>query len=358
MVQATTKKIQGSAGSQIISEAFAIFHNPWAMSFLPDGDLLITEKNGALFLFSPDSRAKASVMGVPEVSLAGQGGLGDVIIHPQYHKNNWIYLSYVEQDKAGNRGAVVLRARLNTQVKPLKLKEKQVIWKQEPKVSGSGHYSYRLAFSPDDKLFITSGDRQKQAPAQEWTQNLGKVIRLNDDGSLPLDNPFQNKGELAKTFWSLGHRNVLGIAFDQQGRLWTHEMGPKDGDELNLTLAGGNYGWPLVSWGDQYSGIAIADHDTRPEFNAPEVYWIPTIAPSGLIIYSGTMFTKWKGNALIGGLRSQSLIRVVIKGDKAFEAERFLLNSRIREVDQDDNGAIWILEDKQGAKLLRLTPYR
>ena len=166
-----------------------------------------------------------------------------------------------------------------------------------------------------------------------------------------------NKGELAKTFWSLGHRNLLGIAFDKQGQLWTHEMGPRDGDEFNLIIGGDNYGWPIVSWGDHYSGIPIPDHDMRPEFNAPEVYWVPTVAPSGLIIYDGSMFPKWQGNAFIGGLRSQSLLRIRIEGDQADEVERFAMGKRIREVEQGPEGAIWVLEDKEDGRLLRLTSH-
>ena len=348
--------IDGNAGSRLLFESFGTFTEPWAMTFLPDGNLLVTEKTGTLLLVKLDDRSKVPVQGVPKVAYGGQGGLGDVILHPQYKDNDWIYLSYAEQDASGNRGAVVARARFRpTSAKP-KLENLDVIWRQTPKVSGNGHYSHRLAFSPDGKLFITSGERQKQTPAQSWTQNLGKVIRLNADGSVPPDNPFQDKGELAKTFWSLGHRNLLGIAFDKKGQLWTHEMGPRHGDEFNLTVGGDNYGWPIVSWGDQYSGLPIPDHDTRPEFNAPEVYWVPTVAPSGLIIYDGSMFPKWQGNALIGGLRSRSLMRIRIEGDQADEVERFAMEKRIREVEQGPNGAIWVLEDKKGGRLLRLSP--
>lgn len=250
---------------------------------------------------------------------------------------------------------MVARARLRLPAAGPKLEDLEVIWRQEPKVTGRGHYSHRMAFSPDGHLFITSGERQKQAPAQSWTQNLGKVIRLNPDGSVPADNPFQDKGELAKTFWTLGHRNLLGIAFDSRGRLWTHEMGPRHGDEFNLITAGDNYGWPIVSWGDHYSGILIPDHDTRPDFHAPELYWVPTVAPSGLIIYDGKMFPGWQGNAFIGGLRSKSLLRIGIDGDQAYEAERFAMKKRIREVEQGPDGAIWVLEDKKGGRLLRLT---
>ena len=349
--------IYGNAGSRLFAESLGVFNEPWAMAFLPDGNLLVTEKAGLLLLIHLDDGSRVPVLGVPMVAYGGQGGLGDVILHPQYKDNHWIYLSYAEQDTSGKKGAVVARARFRSVSANPKLEDLEVIWRQNPKVTGNGHYSHRLAFSPDGHLFITSGDRQKQTPAQRWEQNLGKVIRINADGSVPPDNPFQDKGELAKTFWSIGHRNLLGIAFDKQGQLWTHEMGPKDGDEFNLIIGGDNYGWPIVSWGDQYSGISIPDHDTRPEFNAPEVYWVPTVAPAGLIIYSGSMFPNWQGNAFIGGLRSKSLLRIRIEGDQANEVERFAMGKRIREVEQGPKGAIWVLEDKKGGRLLRLTPH-
>jgi len=350
-------KKSGSAGSILWSKEYAEFNEPWAMTFLPGGDILVTEKPGNLLLVSANGRSKVPVHGVPKVAYGGQGGLGDVILHPEYDINKLVYISYAEQGESGKRGAAVARGRLNPGATNPILEDMEVIWRQEPKVKGSGHYSHRLAFSADGKLFITSGDRQKQKPAQDWSQNLGKVIRLNSDGSVPEGNPFQDKGEMAKTFWSLGHRNLLGIAFDKKERLWTHEMGPKHGDELNLTVGGENYGWPIVSWGNHYSGVTIPDHNTRPDFNAPETYWVPTIAPSGLIIYSGSMFSEWRGNAFIGGLASKSLVRIKIESDKAKEVERFAMGKRIREVEQGPDGAIWILEDKQGGRLLRLTPY-
>ncbi|MDA3958578.1 PQQ-dependent sugar dehydrogenase [Oceanispirochaeta sp.] len=320
--------IEGSAGSRLQAESFGAFNEPWAMTFLPEGDLLISEKSGTLVLFHLKDRSRVLVQGVPEVAYGGQGGLGDIILHPQYRENHWVYLSYVERDESGNSGAVVARALLKNAAARAELENLEVLWRQIPKVQGTGHYSHRLAFGPEGHLFITSGERQKQTPAQSWTQNLGKVIRLNPDGTVPADNPFQDKGELAKTFWSLGHRNLLGIAFDQEGQLWTHEMGPRHGDEFNLILGGENYGWPLVSWGDQYSGLAIPDHDTRREFHSPELYWVPSIAPSGLIIYSGTLFSGWQGNAFIGGLVSESLIRVRMGGDQVQEVERFAMKKR------------------------------
>lgn len=353
---ADTERKSGSAGTVLLSTKYAEFNEPWAMTFLPGGDMLVTEKPGILLLVSADGLSKVPVSGIPKVAYGGQGGLGDVILHPEYDSNKLVYISYAEKGRFGKRGGAVARGRFISDPTSPRLNDMEVIWRQEPKVKGRGHYSHRLAFSPDGKLFITSGDRQKQKPAQDWSQNLGKVIRLNSDGSVPADNPYQDKGKMAKTFWSLGHRNLLGIAFDAKGQLWTHEMGPKHGDEFNLTVAGDNYGWPVVSWGDQYSGVEIPDHDTRPEFNAPEVYWVPTIAPSGLIIYSGTMFPELQGNAFIGGLASKSLVRIKIEGDSAEEAERFDMGKRIREVEQGPDGAIWVLEDKEGGRLLKLTP--
>ncbi|WP_163337361.1 PQQ-dependent sugar dehydrogenase [Desulfopila sp. IMCC35008] len=351
-------KVKGSAGSVLLVKEYASFNEPWAMTFLPDRRLLITEKSGNLFLVSADGASRISVTGVPRVAYGGQGGLGDVVLHPHYKTNHRIYLSYAEEGENGTRGAAVVMASLETSQGRAELRNATVIWRQEPKVKGYGHYSHRLAFSADGKLFITSGERQKQKPAQDLTQNLGKIIRINDDGTVPADNPIQDQGELAKTFWSLGHRNMLGIAFDQSDRLWTHEMGPKHGDEFNLIKAGDNYGWPVVSWGNQYSGVDIPDHNTRPDFHAPAVYWVPTVAPAGLIIYSGSLFPEWKGDAFLGGLASRSLVRIEISGDKAWEAERFAMGKRIREVEQGPDGAIWVLEDKKGGRLLKLTKDR
>ena len=352
-VPAWAEEVTGNNGTRLEVTGIASFDEPWAMTFLPDGSMLVTEKAGSLQQVTADGTSH-SVSGLPDVDSGGQGGLGDVILHPEFASNRMIYISYAEAGDGGTRGAAVARGTLSED--GTSLEGIEVIWRQQPKVTGRGHYSHRLAFSPDGKLFITSGERQKQTPAQDMDQALGKVIRLNADGSLPDGNPFQDQGELAKTFWSVGHRNMLGIAFDGEGRLWTTEMGPRHGDELNLTLPGTNQGWPVVSEGNHYSGANIPNHDTRPEFNPPEAFWVPTIAPAGLVIYSGEMFPQWQGDALIGGLASQALIRVDIERDAATEAERFDMGQRIREVEQGPDGAIYLLEDGQGGRMLRLTP--
>ncbi|TRX58097.1 PQQ-dependent sugar dehydrogenase [Thalassomonas sp. M1454] len=354
--QSVDDVFSSNKGSKLNATEFATFDQPWAMTFLPNGELLVTEKEGKLILVNLDKRTKVTVAGVPKVAYGGQGGLGDIIIHPNYQDNNLVYLSYADQDSSGKKGAVVIRAQLKLPSGKPKLENIETLWQQTPKVSGSGHYSHKMAFSPDGYLMITSGDRQKQEPAQSWEQNLGKIIRLNSDGSVPEDNPFQHKGELAKTFWSTGHRNMLGIAFDNKGQLWSHEMGPRHGDEFNLVVGGGNYGWPIVSEGNQYSGVKIPNHDTRPEFSAPKVSWVPTVAPSGLIVYSGSIFPQWQGDVFIGGLKSESLLRMHIAGIQVKEAERFDMKKRIREVEQGPKGAIWVLEDGENARLLQLTP--
>ncbi|MEO0637454.1 MAG: PQQ-dependent sugar dehydrogenase, partial [Pseudomonadota bacterium] len=259
VVPAHAFTIQGNAGSQLQATEIASFDQPWSMTFLPDDTMLVATKPGQLFHVQADGTS-TPVGGMFDVAYGGQGGLGDVVPHPEFASNNRVYISYAEASSNGSTfGAVVVSATLDTSGSAPQLTDIQRIWEQQPKVSGRGHYSHRIAFGPDGTdqagmLFITSGDRQKQTPAQAWDMNLGKVVRLNDDGSVPADNPWQERGELAKTFWSTGHRNLLGIDFDASGQLWTHEMGPRHGDEINLTLPGENYGWPVVSWGDNYSG--------------------------------------------------------------------------------------------------------
>ena len=251
---------------------FARFDEPWAMTFLPDGRLLVTEKKGHLKLFNVATKQVGEIVGVPAVAYGGQGGFGDVVLHPQYASNHLVYLSYAEAGANDTRGAVVVRAKLNLDAAGGgSLSNLQTVWRQVPKVTGEGQYGHRIAFDGSGKLWISSGERQKFTPAQDMQSNMGKIVRLNDDGSVPADNPFASQGGVTAQIWTLGHRNPLGLAFDAAGRLWEHEMGPMGGDELNLIERGTNYGWPIVSNGDNYDGTPIPDHDTRPEFNAPEV---------------------------------------------------------------------------------------
>lgn len=343
----------GSPGFK--TETITSFDRPWAMTFLPDGSLLVTEKGGRLLRVWSDGRKSKAIAGVPKVAYGGQGGLGDVILHHTFTYNGIIYLSYAEAGDGNTRGAAVARARLSVNDEGGELKDLEVIWRQYPKVTGRGHYGHRLAFDKGGYLFISSGDRQKFTPAQDMQSNMGKILRLNDDGTVPEDNPFFDQGGVTAQVWSLGQRNPLGIAFDSEGRLWEHEMGPAGGDELNLIIKGENYGYPIVSNGNHYDGRRIANHDTRPEFKAPEITWTPVIAPAGFVIYSGDMFPEWQGSGLIGGLQSQGIVRVEFDGDTAREVERIDMGERIREIEQGPDGSVWILEDGDGGRLLRLS---
>ena len=337
-------------------EPVASFDEPWAMAFLPDGRLLVTEKAGRILVVDRDGNTSAPIGGVPDVDYGGQGGLGDVALHPGFAENRLLYFSYAEAGDDGTRGAAVARGVLELDDDGGRLSNFEVIWRQVPKVTGRGHYGHRLLFDDKGHLFVSSGDRQKFDPAQDMSANLGKIVRLHADGSVPEDNPFHGDGEVAAQVWSLGHRNPLGIAFDLDGRLWNVEMGPRGGDELNRVVRGENYGYPIVSNGDHYSGARIPDHDTRPEFAAPEVWWTPVISPGGFIIYDGDLFADWRGDGFIAGLSSRSLVRIEFVGETAREAERFDMGKRMRAVAQGPDGAIWMLEDQKGGRLLRLTP--
>ncbi len=349
------------------------FDEPWAMTSLPKTGneslkLLITQKSGELFIVDTETGVKTAVSGVPKVAYGGQGGLGDIILAPSFETTNSVYLSYIEEGlnaDSNTFGAKVITAKLaGLDTDTPSLQAITPIWQQTPKVEGQGHYSHRLLFSPDGRyLYISSGERQKKDPAQDMSVNLGKIIRLNPDGSIPADNPFTNNTKTTKNikqqFWTMGHRNVLGMAFDKTGKLWAHEMGPRGGDELNLIEKGNNYGWPLVSNGRNYSGIDIPDHDTRSDLIAPKVTWTPVISPSSMSIYSsGTDndFPAWQGNALISGLSSKALIVVDLNdNNSARERYRYDMGERMRSVLSLD-GHVWALEDGSGGRLLRLLP--
>ncbi|NLZ16167.1 MAG: PQQ-dependent sugar dehydrogenase [Desulfobulbaceae bacterium] len=335
------------------------FDEPWAMAVLPDGRFLITEKAGQLYLFNEKTQAKTAVANIPKVDYGGQGGLGDVILAPDFAESHNIYLSYVEAGAGNTRGAKVIRATLDETSATPQLTGITTIWTQTPKVSGRGHYSHRLLFSHDQAyLYISSGDRQKFNPAQDMSTNLGKVIRLYPDGTVPTNNPFYGQAAPSDEIWSLGHRNILGMQFDSKGTLWAHEMGPRGGDELNVIIRGKNYGWPLVSNGRHYDGRNIPDHNTQPEFVPPEIAWTPVISPSSMSIYAGNVFPAWQDKGLFSGLSSKSLV-VVDFGDsshKARELYRYELGTRIRNVTTTDDGRVYLLEDGKGAHFWRLDP--
>jgi glucose/arabinose dehydrogenase len=298
----------------------------------------------------------------------GQGGLGDVALAPDFATSGTVYLTWAEAGQGDTRGAALGRAKLVLDGAP-KLEGLQVIWRQEPKVTGAGHYSHRIAFSPDGKyLFLSSGERQKFTPAQALDTNLGKILRLTLDGKPAPGNPFsgdEKAGPVAAQIWTYGHRNVLGLKFDAAGRLWDLEHGPKGGDELNLVEPGHNYGWPLVSDGDNYDGTPIPRNATRPDLAQPAISWNPVIAPGDFIFYRGSQFPGWRGQAVIAAMQPAAIIRVAIdnsgSGDKAREVARYQMAHRIRQIVEREDGSVWLLEDGKetgGGHLLRLAPTR
>ncbi len=341
----------------------ARFDEPWAMTFLPGSGTamtnaaLISEKKGRLLLWNSSTRKAVIVSGVPKPAYGGQGGFGDVVAHPDFAGNRLVYFSWVEKGKGGLRGAVVGRAKLDldTPAAPA-LTNLEIIWRQSPKVSGGGHFGHRIAFGHDKMLYISSGERQKFDPAQDKSNNLGKILRLTPEGKSPSDNPFAGGGDTSGQIWSLGHRNPLGLAFDGIGQLWEIEMGPMGGDELNLIQRGANYGWPRVSNGTHYDGRDIPDHSEGDGFGAPKAWWNPSVSPGSLLIYSGALFPKWQGDAFVGALGGQALIRLELSGDRARKADQWDMENRIREVEQGPDGAIWLLEDGGTGRLLKLTP--
>lgn len=323
----------------------ATLDRPWAMAVLPQGGFLVAEKAGRLVHVSA-SGAVETIAGAPVVKDDGQVGLHDVALAPDFETSGLIYLTWVDGADGGalhlGRGKLDLAARQLADLKP--------IWRATP-MGGDGHPGAMIAFGPDGHLYLTSGDRQLGDPAQVLQDSRGKILRLDVDGQPAADNPFPDAPEV----WSLGHRNPYGLVFDGAGRLWSHEMGPRGGDELNLIAPGQNYGWPLVSEGRRYSGLDIPDHATRPEFTPPLIAWPPTVAPAGMIHYDGAIFPEWQGSLLLGGLASQALIRVEIGSNSAQEADRWDVGNRIRDVATDADGQVYLLEDGDEARLLQLT---
>jgi glucose/arabinose dehydrogenase len=359
---------QGGAGRPterpFTTREVAKFSTPWAMAFLPGSGVpmtnaaLITEKEGKLWLVDVSNGRRTAVSGVPNVRVAGQGGLGDVMPHPDFAGNRRVYLSYAEAGDGETSGAALGYGTLDlSNAAAPALRDFKVIWRQQPKVTGDAHFSHRIAFGSDGFLYLSSGDRQKMAPAQEFSGNLGKVLRLTHEGAPAPGNAWASRGGIAAQFWTMGNRNVLGLSFAPDGRLWATEMGPQGGDEINLIAAGKNYGWPRVSNGSHYGGAAIPDHKAGDGFEPPKVWWNPSISPAGMLIYSGDKFPGWKGDALAGALSGEALIRIDIDGDNARKADQWPMGARIREVEQGPDGSVYLLVDgESGGRLLRLDP--
>lgn len=341
------------------------FEAPWALSFLPDGRMLVTEKKGVLLLVSADGKEHTELARIP-VDSEGQGGLMDVVLHPKFAENGWVYIS-ASQAGQGGKGVVLMRGKLvdNPDIRCVRapcpttrLEGLETIFRATPFVEGNGHYSGRIAFSPDGYLFFTNGERQKFTPAQDPKATLGKVLRLNDDGTPAAGNPLAAKG-FHPAIWSYGHRNLLGIGFDSAGNLWEDEMGPQGGDEVNLVLPGRNYGYPNASNGSHYDGRDIPDHRPGDGYEAPKVWWNPSISPSSLMVYSGKLWPEWKDDLFIGALSGTALIRVDTNGTDAKKADQWDMEARIRGVREGPDGAIWVLEDGDtGGRLWKMTPVR
>ncbi len=344
-----------SADKPFVAKEVAEFDTPWALAFLPDGRMLVTEKPGRVFLVTQEGR-KTPIDGVPAVQAEGQNGLLDIAPAPGFRSNRSVYLTYVEP-AAGGGTLVLARARLTIAGTRGQLDHLAVLWRQTP-TGGGGQPGGIIAFDPaGEHIFLTVGDRMRPASAQNPDEARGKVLRLALDGSIPADNPEASASGVRGETWTSGHRNPYGLAFAPDGTLWLDEMGPRGGDELNRIEPGLNYGWPLVSNGDNYSGTPIPRHATRPDLAAPALYWNPVIAPAGLAFYEAGLFPKWRGSAFIGGLAATALVRVTITSDGAAdEAERWDMGARIRDVAVAPDGALWLIEDASPGRLLRLTP--
>ncbi len=353
----------GEFDGEFAIQSFGTFDEPWASAFVPGTSVLVmTLKSGEMRGYDTRSKRAISFTGVPQVDYGGQGGLGDVAFLPGESASTLtprtIYLSWAEAGEGDTRGAVVGRGRMVCEDhQSCGIRDLKVIWRQTPKTSGRAHYSHRISFSPDgEHLFIASGDRQKMEPAQDTSNTLGSIVRLNLDGTPAAGNPLSSQGGVSREIWSWGHRNILGMDWDAQGRLWQVEHGPKGGDELNLGQRGANYGWPVRSNGVHYNDDPIPDHAAGDGFAHPALSWTPVIAQGDMLIYRGDLFSGMTGDALITGLKAQNIVRVSFDGEKAREVARYPMDERIRAIAEAPDGALWVIEDGEGARLLRLAP--
>ena len=328
--------------------------HPWGLAFLPDGRMLVTERPGRLRIVSKSGELSPPLTGVPEVYARGQGGLLDVALSPTFAQDKLVYLSFAEPGGPGGSTAVA-RGRLGERG----LEGTQVIWRQEPKVASNNHWGSRLVFRPDGTLFVTLGDRYTYSEhAQNLGDTLGKIVRINPDGSIPKDNPFAARAGARAEIWSYGHRNIQAATLDAEGRLWTVEHGARGGDELNHPEAGKNYGWPVITYGVDYSGAKIGVGTTRPGMEPPVYYWDPVIAPSGATFYSGNAFRDWKGDLLIGSLQPGRLVRLRLTNGRVSHEERYVIapGERVRDVVQGPDGLIYLLTDHPRGRIVRLEP--
>jgi glucose/arabinose dehydrogenase len=333
--------------------------HPWAVEPLPGGDLLVTEKPGRLRVVTAGGQVGEPIAGLPKVDARGQGGLLDVALSPKFDSDNTIYWSYSEPRQGGNATSVA-RAVLSGDRR--RLEQVKVIFRAMPTYDGTMHYGSRLAFAPDGTLYITLGERSDKPmrpQAQQLDSDMGKIVRINPDGSAPKDNPFVGQSNARPEIWSLGHRNIQAAAFDPQGRLWEVEHGTNGGDELNLVQKGKNYGWPLVAYGEEYSGQPIPRAVTAKEgTEQPVYYWDPVIAPSGMQFYTGDAFPAWKGSVFIGGMKDTKLVRLTLENDRVTGEEHLLQDrrQRVRDVRQGPDGALYIVTDQDNGELWKVAP--
>jgi glucose/arabinose dehydrogenase len=330
--------------------------NPWSIAFLPDGSMLITERAGRLRLVTQDFKLDPKpIDGLPEVIANGQGGLFDVVLHPQHAQNGWIYWAY-NAPGTGGWGTALARGKLQGQ----RMTEVQVLFSMQPKTRSAHHFGGRIVFDAAGMVYLTLGDRGDKDRAQKLNDHAGSVIRLHDDGRVPNDNPFVQRAGALPEKWTLGHRNMQGAAINPQtGELWTHEHGPQGGDEVNVIRPGLNYGWPVVTYGVNYGlGTKIGEGQSKPGMVQPLQVWVPSIAPSGMAFVSGSQFSQWRGSMLVGALRGQMLVRLTLEGDKVLSEERLFQGrpGRIRDVRMGPDGLVYLLTDDPQGALLRLEP--